>query len=77
MFQIVLKTFLWLKKSKTLCRGDVISDLKGEEIGETYYEKELQKTDQKVIMRKGDKIYVKWEGCDSSFNNWINKKNIV
>ena len=43
----------------------VISDLKGEEIVGTFYEKELQKTNEeefrveKVIMRKGDKLYVK------------------
>ena len=23
---------------------------------------------EKVIRRKGDKLYVKWKGCDSSFN---------
>ena len=46
----------------------VISDLKGEKIGGTFYEKELQKTNQKefrvekVIKRKSDKLYVKWKG---------------
>ena len=36
----------------------------------TFYEKELQKTSQeefrteKVIKRKGDKMYVKWKGYD-------------
>ena len=29
---------------------------------------------EKVIKRKGDKIYVKWKGYDSSFNSWIDKK---
>ena len=58
----------------------VISDLKDEEIVRTFYEKELHKTNQKefrvekVIKRKGDKLYVKWKGYDSSFNNWIDKK---
>ena len=43
----------------------VIKDLNGEEITGTFYEKELQKTYQekfrieKVIKRKGDKIYIK------------------
>ena len=61
----------------------VIRDLKGEEIVGTFYEKELQKTNQKefrvekVIKRKGDKLYVKWKGYDSSFNSWIDKKDIV
>ena len=49
----------------------------------TFYEKELQKTNQeefrieKVIKRKGSKLYVKWKGYDNSFNNWIDKKDIV
>ena len=61
----------------------VINDLNGEENVGTFYENELQKTNQKefrikkVIKRKGDKLYVKWKGLDSSFNNWIDKKNIV
>ena len=61
----------------------VISDLNGEPIVGTFYEKELQKTSQnkyrkgKVIKRKGDKLYVKWEGYDHSFNSRIDKKDIV
>ena len=57
-----------------------ISDLKGQEIVAMFYEKELQKTNQeefrveKVIKRKGNKLYVKWKGYDSSFNSWIDKK---
>ena len=60
-----------------------ISDLKGEEIVGTFYKKELQKTSQKefrvekVIKRKGDKLYVKWKDYDSSFNSWIDKKDKV
>ena len=52
----------------------VISDLKSKEIVGRFYERELQKTNQKefrvekVIKRKGDKLYVKWKGYDSSFN---------
>ena len=40
----------------------------------------MQKTRQekfrieKVIKRKGDKLYVKWKGYNDSFNSWINKK---
>ena len=61
----------------------VINDLSGEEITGTFYEKELQKTNQKefrikkVIKRKGDKLYVKWKGYDNLFNSWINKKDLV
>ena len=61
----------------------VISDLNDEEIVGTFYEKELQKTNQeefrieKVIKRKGNKLYVKWKGCDNSLNSWIDKKFFV
>ena len=60
-----------------------INDLNGEEIIGSFYEKELQKTNQKefgiekVIKRKGDKLYVKWKSYDNSFNSWIDKKKLV
>ena len=57
--------FLTKKVKNTVPWTYVISDLKGEEIVETFYENEFQKTNQKefriekVIKRKGDKLYVK------------------
>ena len=51
----------------------VINDLNGEESIGTFYEKELQKINQetfgieKVIKKKGNKLYVKWKGYDNSF----------
>ena len=61
----------------------VISDLNGEEIIGTFYEKELQKTKQnefrieKVIKKKGNKLYVKWRRYDNSFNNCVDKKDLI
>ena len=61
----------------------VINDLNGEEIIGTFYEKKLQKTNQKefriekVIKKKGNKLYVTWKGYDSPFNSWIDKKDLV
>ena len=61
----------------------IINDLKGEEIIGTFYEKELQKTNQqefrieKVIKKKRHKLYVKWKGYDNSFNSWSDKKDLV
>ena len=60
-----------------------INDLNGEKVIRTFYEKELQKTNQKefriekILKRKCDKLYVKRKGYDHSFNSWINKKDIV
>ena len=61
----------------------MISDLNGEPITGSFYEKELQKASQerlrieKVLKRKGDKLYLKWKGCDNSFNTWIDKKDLL
>ena len=61
----------------------LINDLNNKEIKGSFYEKELQKTDQKefriekVIKKKGNKLYVKWKGYDNSFNSWIDKKDIL
>ena len=61
----------------------VINDLNGEEIIGIFYEKELQETNQKefriekVLKKKGDKLYVKWKGYNNSFNSWIDKKDLV
>ena len=61
----------------------VVSDLNGQEITGSFYEKEFQKTSQekfrieKVLKRKGDKLYFKWEGNDNSFNSWVNKKDLI
>ena len=75
--------FIISKIKNTVPWTYVINDLNGEEIIGTFYEKELQKTNQKkfriekVLKKKGDKLYVKWKGCDNSFNSWIDKKDIA
>ena len=57
----------------------LIEDLNGEEIIGTFFKKELQKTNQKefrtekVIKRKGSKLYTKRKGYNSLFD----KKDIA
>ena len=29
---------------------------------------------ENVIIGKGDKLHVKWKGCNNSFNSWIDEK---
>ena len=66
MIKKVKKTFLWTY---------IINDVNGEDIIGTFYEKELQKTNQqrlsteKVIKRRGNKLYVKRKRYDNSFNS--------
>ena len=77
------EAFVIKKVKNTIPWTYVINDLNGEEIIGTLYEKEVQKTNQeefrieKVIRRKGNKLYVKWKGYDNSFNSWIDKANLV
>ena len=75
--------FVVSKIKNTVSWTYVVNDLNSEHIIGTFYEKELQITNQqkfrveKVFKRKGDKVYVKWKGYNNSFNRWIDKKNIV
>ena len=77
------EVFVISKIKNTVPWTYVINDLNGEEIIGTFYEKELQKTNQKefriekVIKSKVDKLYVKQKGYDSSFNSWIDKKDLI
>ena len=60
-----------------------VSDLNGEEITGSFWEKELQKTSQEkfrigtVLKIKGDKLYVEWKEYDNRFNSWIDKKDLI
>ena len=77
------EAFVVSKIENTVLWTYVISDLNGELIAGTFYEKELQKSSQekfrieKLIKRKGNKLYVKWKGCDNSFNSWVDQKENV
>ena len=72
------ETFVIKKVKNSIPWTNVINDLNGTEIIGTFFEKELQKTNQrefrtkKVTKKKGDKLFIKWKGCDSSFNRYKN-----
>lgn len=60
----------------------LLQDVKDEPIAGSFYEQELQKVKypdvylvEKVLKRKGNKIYVKWLGMNEK--SWIDKNNIV
>ena len=67
------EVFVIKEVQNTVPRIYAISDLNG---------KKLQKPNQekfrieKVIRRKGNKLYVMWKGYDNSFNSWIDKKDV-
>ena len=68
MIKIIKHTFQWTY---------VIIDLSGENIIGIFFEKDLKKTKQKefriekVIKKKGNKIYVTWKDYDNLFNDAI------
>ena len=74
------EVFVVSKIKNTVPWTYVTNDVIGWEIIGTFYEKELPKTSQKelriekVIKRKGNKLYVKLKVYDNSFNSWIDKK---
>ena len=76
------EVFIVSKIKNTVLWTFVVSDLIIEEITGSFYEKELQEASQekfrieKVLKRKGDKLYVKWKGYDNRFNSWIDKKDL-
>ena len=48
-----------------------------------FYEEELQKVKyddvylvEKIVKKRGNEVYVKWLGFDSSHNSWIDKSNL-
>ena len=79
----MVRSFVISKIENTVPWTYIINDLNGNEINETFYEKELQMTNQreftieKVIKGKGKKLYVKWKLYNNSFNSWIDKKDLI
>lgn len=62
----------------------LLCDLDGHDILGTVYAEELQSVKypdlylvEKIIRRRGDKLYVKWLGFDNQHNSWIDKKDVV
>ena len=60
-----------------------LADLQGEEIKGTFYEPELQKTEQqifrieKVIKKEKGRSLVKWKGYSDKFNSWVDNKDLI
>ena len=78
------EVFVIKKVKNTVPWTYIINDLNGKEIIGTFCEKELQKSNQKefriekVIKRKGDKLYVKWKGYgDKLYVKWKGYDNSV
>ena len=77
------KVFVINKVKNTVPWTYVINDLKVKKLLEHFMKKNckrlinLEFRIEKVLRKKGDKLYVKWKGHDISFNSWIDKKDLV
>lgn len=61
----------------------ILKDYRGEILQGGFYQQELSKTKvtdtyliEKVLKKKGDKLYVRWLGFDKSHDSWVNKKDL-
>ena len=64
--------FIIKKIKNTVPWTYVLNDLIG-----TFDENEKEFRVEKILKKKGDKLYVKWNSYDNSFNSWIDKKDTV
>jgi hypothetical protein len=62
----------------------LLKDYKGKPVVGGFYEYELHRAThpdvylvEKILRRKGNKVYVKWLRFDGSHNSWINKDNVI
>lgn len=62
----------------------IIKDDDGEVLRGGFYQQELSKTQlgevylvEKVLKKKGDKLFVRWLGFDKKHDSWIDKKDLV
>lgn len=59
-------------------------DLDGQDIRGCFYTQELQLVQdpklylvEKILRKRGNKIFVKWLGFSNTYNSWINSKNLI
>lgn len=62
----------------------LLRDIKNQNVDGCFYSQELQKVHnedvyliEKVLRKKKNLAYIKWYGYDSSYNSWINAKDIL
>lgn len=77
------EVFVIADVNKTVPVTYKLKDLNNQDIQGGFYEQELSKTKykdvylvEKVLKKKGEKVYVKWLGFDQTHNQWINAKDI-
>lgn len=62
----------------------LIEDMEGQAIKGCFYAMELQKTSfpniylvEKVLKKKGDKLFVKWMGFSDQYSTWLHQRDVL
>ena len=73
------EVFVVIKIKNTVLWTYVIIDLNGNQLLRIFMKKNCKKLFklEKVLKRKGDRLYVKWKGYYNRFNSWIDKKDLA
>jgi len=76
--------FKIVKEQRTNSVTYLLEDYRGKSIAGAFYEYELHRAThpdiylvEKILRKKGTKVYVKWLGFDGSYNSWIHKDNAL
>lgn len=78
------EVFKIVKVQKTNPVTYLLEDSCGKPVAGGFYEYELHRVAnpdvylvEKVLRKRGDKVYVKWLGMNNSHNSWIHKDNVL
>ena len=78
------EVFKIVKVQRTNPATYLLEDYRGKPVEGAFYEQELHLAAhpevflvEKILRKKGDKVYVKWLGFDVSHNLWINKNDVI
>lgn len=62
----------------------ILQDSKGQILKGGFYAQEISKSSlkdvylvEKVLRKKGNKVFVKWQGFDKTHNSWVDKRDLV
>ncbi|XP_018360506.1 PREDICTED: uncharacterized protein LOC108759522 [Trachymyrmex cornetzi] len=79
-----IEIFYIVKTQRTNPATYLLKDYQGKPIAGGFYEHELQRVSnpdvylmEKILRKRGNKVYVKWLGRDSSHNSWIDKTDVL
>ncbi|XP_011157258.1 uncharacterized protein LOC105194184 [Solenopsis invicta] len=80
----ITKVFKIVKVQRVYLVTYFLKDYCGKNVFGAFYEFELHRAThpdvyliEKILLKEGNKVYVKWLGFNGSDNSWINKKDFI